>query len=308
MKDYQARGILLQEELETLLSRTGTLRFRPGVVRGQGADHSGNGWGELAFPLFFQSPLRIYCHYKCYSGRLELSHMRGFYGMLVDVDAFSEERNPATRYTNTGAYFSATGFTRPAQEYAWARGIWLFPLEQTHMLLPALALIRGYVRDRAEDLLLASRESLLASFRIYQKQMVFHNQNDFSPSATIAMLDGSYPVLLCGTGSWLEELAAALLPGEEEAVAQDVQVYGDECESRFRFTIAGCSLEFCLPGVALEKLERRGDRQTASGFSLTIPHRAPAGGWHFMTFRLPVLAWEQTHLSLAKEKGGPKGT
>lgn len=303
MKDYQARGILFEEQLQTRLTESGLIRFHPGVVRGEGADHTEDGWGELTLLLPLLPPLRFYSGFKCYNGRLELSHLRDFYGMLADVEESVSHRNLPDRYTITGCYFSATGFTQAAQEYAWARGISLFSLEQTRLLLPTLALIRGYVRERAEELSFTSREGLLTSFRIYQKQMIFHNQNDFSPFVAIAMLNKTYPVLLCGTGEWLTELYQEAEQGRCLLTAEKAQRYGDECEVRYDLQVNGRALEFCLPGVIRKKLLQRMDYREREGDSLLLDVLfSQDGNPAQLSIAFPAEEWEQGRFELSAGK------
>jgi hypothetical protein len=88
----------------------------------------------------------LICEAKNYDGRAGLPVIRNFVGAFKDIaeNYFIEKRGDsndpllAKRYTDTGAIFSAHGFTPQAQDYAYAQGVFLISYEDNIVLSPLL--------------------------------------------------------------------------------------------------------------------------------------------------------------------------
>ncbi|GAB3453808.1 hypothetical protein [Actinophytocola sediminis] len=104
------------------------------LVRGRGADHQADVLGELTLPVPFSLPLRIFVEAKYRGVKANLRDVRNAHGVVHDVNeqyatASAGARSvPVRRYYYRYTLFSATGFSRPAQQYALAQQISLVDL------------------------------------------------------------------------------------------------------------------------------------------------------------------------------------
>ncbi len=104
------------------------------LVRGRGANHQVDVLGELDLPLPFSLPMRLFVEAKHRKDRTGIEHVRNAYGTIRDVNEHYGTQTPGTyripmkRYQYQYALFSASGFTKPAQEYALAQQISLIDL------------------------------------------------------------------------------------------------------------------------------------------------------------------------------------
>jgi hypothetical protein len=99
------------------------------LVRGRGADHQADVLGELALPIPFSLPLRIFVEAKCRAAKTGLGDVRNAHGVVHDVNehfgtaSAGARRVADRRYHYRYTLFSASGFTMPAQRYALAQQI-----------------------------------------------------------------------------------------------------------------------------------------------------------------------------------------
>lgn len=143
------RGYVLEELLATLLHASGyrllvNARQDPDalmhgkhglLVRGRGTNHQADVLGELVLPTPFSLPIRLFVEAK-YRRRMRtgLSDVRNAYGVVHDINeqyaslAARRHAVPMRRYQYQYALFSATGFSRDAQQYALAQQISLIDL------------------------------------------------------------------------------------------------------------------------------------------------------------------------------------
>ncbi|MBP2320522.1 hypothetical protein JOF56_000907 [Kibdelosporangium banguiense] len=142
------RGYVLEEVLARLLYANGYRllvseqqdpeALRRGahglLVRGRGADHQADVLGELTLPVPFSLPLRIFVEAKYREGKANLRDVRNAHGVVHDVNeqyataAVGARPIPMRRYHYRYTLFSASGFSRPAQQYALAQQISLVDL------------------------------------------------------------------------------------------------------------------------------------------------------------------------------------
>jgi hypothetical protein len=87
-------------------------------------------------------PIRLLAEAKCYDKPVGIWAVRNFVGALKDIaenyfvaDKLSKERLLTyQRFTDCGSFFSATSYTRGAQRYALAQGIFLVSYENNPIL------------------------------------------------------------------------------------------------------------------------------------------------------------------------------
>jgi len=104
-----------------------------GRVRGRGEWHQIDALGRWKYALPFIYPIRLICEAKCWNKPVGLTVVRNFVGAIKDISEnyFVEDNQDidkrmfSKRYTDCGAIFSFSGFTKPAQRYAYAQGIFL---------------------------------------------------------------------------------------------------------------------------------------------------------------------------------------
>jgi len=178
----QIRGMLLEEVILYLLRVSGyrtvedpdndpTLRNGPAglEVIGRGSAHQIDAVADFRIPHPFTNPQRLLVEAKCYDRNpAELSVVRNAVGVLKDVSEFwfsppRTIRSPPTgmqhlgiarsRYHYCYAIFSATGFSRRAQHYAYAQDVSLLPLDRSRFVRPIIDAIRSI---GAEDFRVAS--------------------------------------------------------------------------------------------------------------------------------------------------------
>jgi hypothetical protein len=148
IKVATVRGYVLEELLARLLQDNGYRLLvaadqdrealkdsgRGLLVRGRGTTHQVDVLGELDLPLPFSLPMRLFVEAKYRNGRAGIEHTRNAYGTIRDVNEHYGTQTPGAysipmkRYQYQYALFSATGFTKPAQEYALAQQISLIDL------------------------------------------------------------------------------------------------------------------------------------------------------------------------------------
>jgi hypothetical protein len=100
-------------------------------VRGRGAIHQVDVLGEFALTPAFSLPIRLFLEAKYYRTPCELNVVRNAHGVIHDVNEnfiHMSGSRPRRRYQYAYALFSASGFSRAAQDYALAQQISLVDL------------------------------------------------------------------------------------------------------------------------------------------------------------------------------------
>jgi hypothetical protein len=113
-----------------------------GRVRGRGEWHQIDALGRWKYTIPFVYPLRLLCEAKCWNNSVGLPVVRNFVGVIKDIaeNYFVEDnqdidkRMLSKRHTDCGAIFSISGFTKPAQRYAYAQGIFLVSYENNPVI------------------------------------------------------------------------------------------------------------------------------------------------------------------------------
>lgn len=152
----QLRGMLLEEALLHLLKRSGykTIEFdnqdetlingSAGLkVKGRGESHQIDAIADYRINVPFIYPQRLLVEAKCLNQKVGLPIIRNALGVLKDVQEFwvsnLENNIPGRkRYHYQYAVFSATQFTKPAQNYGFAQDIYLIQLEESVFIQPII--------------------------------------------------------------------------------------------------------------------------------------------------------------------------
>lgn len=152
---HQTRGLLLEEVLLHLLRRSGyktvekagvdpTLKDgRSGLeVRGRGERHQIDAIADFSIAQPFSYPQRLLVEAKFMGSKVGLPIIRNAVGVLKDVgEHFVPVGNSSSakhRYSYRYAVFSASGYSPPAERYAFAQDIYLIPLDGSSFLSPVL--------------------------------------------------------------------------------------------------------------------------------------------------------------------------
>ncbi len=164
----QIKGLLLEEIVVALLRTTGfdvigtdstdsSLQMGPSglELRGRGGWHQVDALAEFQVTMPFGYPTRLIMEAKCYAGDrpVGLPILRNAVGVLKDVSEYTGKSSagdgPAKpRYHYRYAIFSATEFTRDAQEYAYAQDIYPIPIRGSAHLQHAIEKIQAiHTRD-----------------------------------------------------------------------------------------------------------------------------------------------------------------
>ena len=143
-----AKGVVFELIIKEVLKKA---NYRPipddneqikgGEIRGRGEWHQIDAYGVLDFPQAFNFPIRLLAEAKCHKDRVGLPIVRNMVGVVKDIsewyrtdDVSWDQEILAKRYTDCGAIFSLNGFTKRAQKYAYAQGIFLVSYENNPVL------------------------------------------------------------------------------------------------------------------------------------------------------------------------------
>lgn len=298
MKEHQAREYIFEEKVKKLLQDSGYISIVEKEVEGNSIFHDIYNYGLLNIPNAFGFPVRMICQYKFYAkNKVELAHIRDFYGILCDINEnrFSKKGDNSNIYANVGCYFSATGFTRAAQEYAWSHNIFLVSFEKIDVFKPILENINEFVTGLSEVVINnITKEELLIG---YDKAV---NEKNVLPDAVVGIVNNVYPVIICGNDGWS-------IPVIEEAQRSEVgkvyieQVYRTEnqFEVKFELTFMESVAEFSIPIVILEKLMNREDNPTRQNviFNIDVPYVTKKGRKEFASMEVFLEGFEKNQYS-----------
>jgi hypothetical protein len=178
------RGYILEELIAKLLHGSGyrllvsahqdsdaLIQDKRGLsVRGRGANHQADVLGELVLPTPFSLPIRLFVEAKYRRSKsVGLPEVRNAHGVIHDINeqyaSASAQRHavPMRRYQYQYALFSATGFSRDAQQYALAQQISLIDLSSL-----VFADLLSAAHRTAEQMLEIANELDVQSFSIGQ--------------------------------------------------------------------------------------------------------------------------------------------
>ncbi|MDH5779205.1 MAG: hypothetical protein OEZ29_01260 [Candidatus Bathyarchaeota archaeon] len=274
MRLHQARGYYLEEIVRELMKKSKFVDVKTGNIEGRGADHQIDSYGTFFFTIPFVYPVRLISEVKWFSRRytVKLNHIRSFVGVILDISQnyfvprnVRSRRFPSTtsikeRYTDCGAFFSATSFSGDAQSYAWAHGIYLIPFSKDPLLSPIL--------DRSNYLLRQSSSwqsrhstktdviNLASSHLQHDPQLRHLLRRTYS---YIGILDQLYPVLIISDGMFnFDPRAPDTLIGEDmsfdDSRAFKERRVEEEGEVSFQFRFRGARFSFSLPIVTARKI------------------------------------------------------
>lgn len=163
----QVRGAILEEVLLYLLQRAGyrTVEHIGGdptlqaggaglEVMGRGHWHQIDAIADYVVAQPFAHPQRLLLEAKFYNKPIGIEVARNAIGVLKDVSEFWVTRHgaagtrPHRRYHYQYALFSVSGYTKPAQSYAFAQDVYLIELQDNWAVRPILNAIQQVsVRD-----------------------------------------------------------------------------------------------------------------------------------------------------------------
>jgi hypothetical protein len=157
----QLSGYLLEEVIAHLLRSSGYRPLQAGDdpdslvaasnglrVRGRGAEHQADSLGDLQVSIPFSLPIRLFVEAKNLTTKVGLDVVRNAHGVLHDVNEYVRGSSGSATRPRQVQYrysvFSAGGFTREAQNFAYAHQISLIDLSGPswrglHRLVRALA-------------------------------------------------------------------------------------------------------------------------------------------------------------------------
>ena len=151
MNENQMRGKIFEEILKFYLEQHGYVIIPEKIqnyygvrkncnglnVKGRGGWHQIDALGQFQFQIPFVYPIRLLCEAKCQKNKIGLPVIRNFVGVLKDIsenyfiEKYKDLKYKARfRFTDCGAIFSTSEFTKKAQMYAYAQGVYLIQIEE----------------------------------------------------------------------------------------------------------------------------------------------------------------------------------
>lgn len=290
MKDYQAKGYIFESVIWKLLNHFGYVDVVTENLRGRGADHQIDAYGILAIPTAFMYPIRLICECKCYSdsNQVVLNHIRSFVGVMKDISEnyFVNQfgiPNTLNRFTDVGCFFSASSFTKDAQEYAWAHNIFLVSFFNTPVLKPIVDMIRLFIKHYpAYRLTNQTKKQIVDDFwkNTYYSEMVS------DVSIAVGILNDVYPIAIVGTGNWLENIDRIDNGFAERVPAIKTLRRTNSTDTIFELYSNGENFSFSLPNVIAKKIidiiDIRNDGDEI--FSIDVPYVRNMGDYSIRRF------------------------
>lgn len=257
MANYsQLRGMLLEEAILFLLRASGYKTIESAIgdealedhpaglaVKGRGGRHQIDAIADFSVTPPFSHPQRLLLEAKCYNKPIGLDVARNAFGVLQDAEEFWVPSPTSAiakkRYHYQYAIASINGFSKDAQEYAYAHDIYLLALERASYFQQISQAINAFSDDnneisfpRGRRWLYELRNSIRENLRGQADQFSgefnedtrgllnrFLNACRSVGTGVIALLNGRFPVILIPNPD-------IQLRNIEE---QDVRVYrGDE--------------------------------------------------------------------------------
>ena len=211
MDKSQAQGYYFEEIVRRLMRQEKFIDVKSQDIPGRGADHQIDSVGFFSFTIPFIYPVRLIAEAKWYKDnrKIGLGSMRDFVGLMKDISEnyFVQSTNGRRvrpkledRYTDAGAYFSVSGFSSDAQDFAWAHGIYLISFGMNTIFRPLINRAKALIdQDVTQD---AKKNDV-----IEKAQDHFRNDKILSSELSkvysyIGILDGIYPVMITSDGEF----------------------------------------------------------------------------------------------------------
>jgi hypothetical protein len=276
VEDYQARGYILEYEIRRLLKKFGYINIKTAELRGRGANHQIDAYGELSIPTAFMYPIRLICECKCYSDfyPVQLHHVRSFVGVIKDISEnyivdMAGNRSTPHRYTDVGCFFSASPFTKDAQEYAWAHNIFIISFSQISLLKPIIQRIRNFVKNYStSELKDMTKSRIIKEYESAYDANINKINTERDITIAIGIIDGIYPVSLVSEGNWLQNI------NEEQIYGVKMQRISNEFDTVFNLIINNSNIQFSIPNTISLKLIERIDKSSLGDviFEIDVPY------------------------------------
>ena len=201
-----ARGYYFEEIVRHLMRKTNYIDVTSQDIPGRGVNHQIDSVGFFAFTIPFMHPVRLIAEAKWYkdNNKIGLGSMRNFVGVMKDISenyfvpmsSRGKRKRPKLedRYTDAGAYFSVSGFSSDAQDFAWAHGIYLISFGMNTIFRPLIKRAKILID---QDLIKKATKSEV----IGKAQDHFRNDRILSRELNriysyVGILDGIYPVMI----------------------------------------------------------------------------------------------------------------
>jgi len=163
MKKETLKGRLFEALVKELAKKAGFYEFSSEELtnrnrfRGRGATHQVDVWGEFRFAIPFVYPLNLLGEAKAYGRQVGLGTVRNFIGVFKDVSEFYNvdtwtggverySRVGRSRHTHCPVLFSLNGFSKPAEEYMYAQGIYPITYENNSEIIKIYKKFSGLLR------------------------------------------------------------------------------------------------------------------------------------------------------------------
>ncbi len=265
MKPGQARGYYFEKLVRKLMQKTNYIQVQTGKVLGRGANHKIDSYGIFAFTIPFVYPIRLIVEAKWYQKKkIGLPKIRDFVGVIKDISenyfvpvnirGKKAEGFLLDRFTDCGAYFSVGPYTRDAQDYAWAQGIYLVTFSNNSLIFPIIKRVNELIEQDIFDDNKKQNISISDIGRISDRH--FDNDVELRNAmnnifAYVGILDGIYPIIIISDGDFhFNPINPDDLNIEEGNIRRGaVKEYRKEDKEgvNFRFHYRNINFEFGLP-------------------------------------------------------------
>lgn len=127
-------------------------------VKGRGSRHQIDAVADYIIPQPFSNQSRLLVEAKCYTSPVGVEVIRNCVSVLKDVQEYwvPAKGKQSSRYHYQSAVVSASNFTKPAQQFAFAHDIYLIPLGESKFFEPLLAAIKQCGEDGIFELIVKS--------------------------------------------------------------------------------------------------------------------------------------------------------
>lgn len=167
--DSQLRGALLEELVLFMLRRSGYRAIEKALgdpnlkdgksgleVAGRGAWHQIDALAEFFFQAPFSNLQRLVVEAKCYKDAVGLEVIRNAVGVNKDISEAWVTRGVGgnitrARYHYVSAVFSSSGYSKNAQDYAFAQDVYLLSLREIPSVRPAIEVLEVLSLEGNDD-------------------------------------------------------------------------------------------------------------------------------------------------------------
>jgi len=228
---------------ENVMNYYGVSRGHNGLnVRGRGGNHQIDALGQFEFQIPFVYPIRLLSEAKCRSAPIGIPIIRDFVGVLKDISEnyFIKDHNNLKekfRFTDCGAIFSTSNFSKPAQMYAYAQGIYLVPVKE---LLPIVDEIVGEIQANSDNL-----------YKTFEDTGIYRRLDEKNKFAYFGVASGLYPLMIVSE----KELSSELFEETDDLDVKIYYEYGGRNKEIIYFTVEAKNWKgrFQLPKYIWEK-------------------------------------------------------